>query len=180
MATTGPGKSFFLYYVLLRRLSGKSPTAFQLSDRVIFFDEDGPLEFSGIPDGTLALADSTPNNKVPCQAFLSAAKAQVARVIQATSSAPENWKAWDKDLKANMYIMDYFSSEEINTLGFVLVLQVSPFLLSVFPNRKLLGLKRDVLQRLYNTWGPSARTCVQLAQFPNQEGRYGDEVKTAV
>ncbi len=83
MATTGPGKSFFLYYVLLRRLSGKSPTAFQLSDRVIFFDEDGPLEFSGIPDGTLALADSTPNNKVPCQAFLSAAKAQVARVIQA-------------------------------------------------------------------------------------------------
>ena len=89
------------------------------SDRVILFDEGGPREFSGIPDGTLALADSTPNNKVLCQAFLIAAKAQVARIIQATSPAPENWKAWVKDLKANMYVMDYFSSEEINTLRFV-------------------------------------------------------------
>ncbi|KAH9000623.1 hypothetical protein EDB86DRAFT_3042218 [Lactarius hatsudake] len=110
------GKTSFLYYVLLRRLSSKSPTAFQLLGGSILFDTSGPREFSGtIPEQTLALAD----NMEPCNAFQTAAKAQVVRIIQTTSPAKKNWKRWHKNLKASRYVMDYFSSEEIDTLGSV-------------------------------------------------------------
>ncbi|KAH9159899.1 hypothetical protein EDB89DRAFT_1027347 [Lactarius sanguifluus] len=110
----GIGKSSFLFYVLLCRLSTKSPTEFQLSGGIILFDEGGPRNFSEIPSGTLALADSTP----PSPVLLSAAKAQVVRIIRATPPSPEIWK-WADYVNANTYVMDYFSSEEINTLGFV-------------------------------------------------------------
>ncbi|KAH8994090.1 hypothetical protein EDB83DRAFT_1024020 [Lactarius deliciosus] len=160
----GIGKTSFLYYVLLRRLSSKSPTAFQLLGGSILFDASGPREFSGtIPEQTLALTDSsTADNMEPCNAFQTAAKAQVVRIIQTTSPAKKNWKRWHKNLKAARYVMDYFSSEEIDTLG------------------KILDLNCDKLQRIYNTWGPSTRTCVNLTRYPSQEADYVIDVEDAV
>ncbi|KAH9034727.1 hypothetical protein EDB85DRAFT_979997 [Lactarius pseudohatsudake] len=160
----GIGKTSFLYYVLLRRLSSKSPTAFQLLGGSILFDTSGPREFSGtIPEQTLALADSsTADNMEPCKAFQAAAKAQVVRIIQTTSPAKKNWKRWHKNLKATRYVMDYFSSEEIDTLG------------------NILDLNCDELQRIYNTWGPSTRTCVNLTRYPSQEADYAIDVENAV
>ncbi|KAH9025509.1 hypothetical protein EDB85DRAFT_215962 [Lactarius pseudohatsudake] len=151
----------FSYYVLLRRLSSKSPTALQLTDGCILFDEGGPQEFSRSPKHTVALADSTAASREPCAAFQDAAKARVVRVIQ-TTSAPKNWSRWHEEVSANQYVMDYFSSEELDILG------------------NILGLNCDVLRRIYNTWGPSTRNCVHLTQYPGQEGPYADEVEIAV
>ena len=124
MFDTDPGKSTFLYYVLLRQLSSKSLTAFQVSNRFILFKEGGPLESHidaaqclDIPKGTLALANSTPEHTLPCQAFIYAAKSKDARILQTTSPAPMKWMS--KSVSATVYIMDYFLEEEINTLGFV-------------------------------------------------------------
>ncbi|KAH8993634.1 hypothetical protein EDB86DRAFT_1342562 [Lactarius hatsudake] len=58
-----------------------------------------PRNFSEIPSGTLALADSTPH-RVPSPVLLSAAKAQVVRIIQATSPSPDIWK-WADYVNAN-------------------------------------------------------------------------------
>ncbi|KAH9160707.1 hypothetical protein EDB89DRAFT_2235568 [Lactarius sanguifluus] len=160
----GIGKTSFLYYVLLHRLSSKSPTAFQLLGGSILFDAGGPRGFSGtIPEQTLALADSsTTDNMEPCNAFQTAAKAQAVRIVQTTSPAQNNWKRWHKNLKATRYVMDYFSSEEIDTLG------------------NILNLNCDELQRIYNTWGPSTRTCVNLTRYPSQEAGYVIDVENAV
>ncbi|KAH9059589.1 hypothetical protein EDB87DRAFT_1577603 [Lactarius vividus] len=61
-----------------------------------------------------------------------------------------------------MYVMDYFSCEEIVTLGYL--------------------LKRDlkVLQRLYNAWGPSMRNCLRISEDHSQEGFYADQVEIVV
>lgn len=124
MFNTDPGKSAFLYYVLLRRLSRKRLTAFQVSNRFLLFKEGGPLESSidaaqclDIPRGTLALADSTPEYTLPCEAFVYAAKSEDARILQTTSPAPGKWM--QNSVPATVYVMDYFLEEEINTLGFV-------------------------------------------------------------
>ncbi|KAH8978936.1 hypothetical protein EDB86DRAFT_2836305 [Lactarius hatsudake] len=150
---TGLGKTSFLYYVLLRRLSSKSPTAFQLPDGCILFDEGGPQEFSRFPKHTVAFADSTTTGmEPPCVAFQDAAKAYV-RVIQTTSPALDNSKGWYKEVSANQYVMDYSSSEEMDVFG------------------KILDLNCDVLQRIYNTWGPfDAQLC----------GVYAGDVESAV
>ncbi|KAH9077736.1 hypothetical protein EDB83DRAFT_1509422 [Lactarius deliciosus] len=158
----GIGKTSFLYYVLLRRLSSKSPTAFQLPDGCILFDEDGPQEFSRFPKHTVALADSTATGmEPPCVAFQDAAKVYV-RVIQTTSPALDNSKGWYKEVSANQYVMDYSSSEEMDVLG------------------KILNLNCDVLQRIYNTWGPSTHNCVHLTRHLDQEGGYAGDVESAV
>jgi hypothetical protein len=121
---TGLGKSIFLYYVLLCRLSSKRLTALQVSNRFILFQEGGPLESSNdvaqcldIPKGTLALANSTPEHPLPCQAFMYAAKSKEACILQTTSPAPGKWMK--KTVPATVYVMDYFLEEEINALGFV-------------------------------------------------------------
>ncbi|KAH9000596.1 hypothetical protein EDB86DRAFT_3135210 [Lactarius hatsudake] len=164
VVTGHPGivKTSFLYYVLLRRLSSKSPTAFQLPDGCILFDEGGPQEFSRFPKHTVALADSTTTGmEPPCVAFQDAAKAYV-RVIQTTSPALDNSKGWYKEVSANQYVMDYSSSEEMDVFG------------------KILDLNCDVLQRIYNTWGPSTHNCVYLTRHPGQEGVYAGDVESAV
>ncbi|KAH9048206.1 hypothetical protein EDB87DRAFT_1827524 [Lactarius vividus] len=152
-----PGKTSFLYYVLLRRLSSKSPTALQLPDGCILFDEGGPQEFSRSPKHTVALADSVTASRELRVAFQDAAKAHVARVIQTMSPAPKNWSRWHKDVSANQ-----------------------KWSFSVCPNKNVLGLYCDMLQRIYNTWGPSTRNCVHLTRDPDQEGSYADKVEIAV
>ncbi|KAH8977452.1 hypothetical protein EDB92DRAFT_1999640, partial [Lactarius akahatsu] len=112
----GIGKTSFSYYVLLRRLSSEGPTALQLTDSCILFDKGGPQEFSRSPKHTVALAGSTAASREPCTAFQDAAKARVVRVIQTTSPAPKNWSRWHKEVSVNQYVMDYFSSEELNIL----------------------------------------------------------------
>ncbi|KAH9039984.1 hypothetical protein EDB84DRAFT_1476714 [Lactarius hengduanensis] len=83
-------------------------------------------------------------------AFQDAAKAYV-RVIQTTSPALDHSKGW-YEVSANQYVMNYSSFEKMDVLG------------------KILDLNCDVLQRIYNTWGPSTHNCVHLTRHPGQEG----------
>jgi len=119
------GKSIFLYYVLLRRLSDRPPTAFQLSNSFVLFQASGAQSYPNdeydlfIPPGTLALADVRENVSIPCNAFLHASWEGNARIVQAAPPYQDSWKEWRKQHGANLYVMNYFSADEIKVLGFV-------------------------------------------------------------
>ncbi|KAI9441165.1 hypothetical protein BJY52DRAFT_502931 [Lactarius psammicola] len=146
----GIGKSCFLYYLLLRSLSAMRPVALELPRQIIIFQDNGvyslPLtaDPNRFPEGTWALSDSNVITKRPCNAFLEAAGCQRAWIIQTTSPLEVRWKEWSKEHNADVFVMKYFSIDEITALS------------------KLFGLDVGKIQRLYERWGPSARTCVKL------------------
>jgi len=57
--------------------------------------------------------------RTPCDAFLDAEQDGNACIIQATSPLQDNWKRWQKEHEACLYVMEYFSSDEMKSLGFV-------------------------------------------------------------
>ncbi|KAH9062578.1 hypothetical protein EDB83DRAFT_2675344 [Lactarius deliciosus] len=143
----GSGKSSFIYYLLLRQLSDKKSTAFQVaSDHFVLF-RDRVRVYSGrdkgvVPEGTLALTGAIEDPITPCNAFLDAPRVRDTWIIRATSRSWEFW-GWHH---ANVFVMGHFSYDEIKALGNILGLDVSEFI------------------RIYNKWGPSARNCVQFSQ----------------
>ncbi|KAI9441166.1 hypothetical protein BJY52DRAFT_502957 [Lactarius psammicola] len=147
----GIGKSCFLYYLLLHLLSAMRPVALELSHRILVFQDIGvyslPLtaDPDRFPEGIWALSDSNAITKQPCDAFLDAAGWQKAWIIQTTSPMEERWKMWSKYSKAHVFVMKYISIDEITALS------------------KLFGLDVGNIQRLYERWGPSVRTCVELS-----------------
>ncbi|KAI9433100.1 hypothetical protein BJY52DRAFT_842799 [Lactarius psammicola] len=148
----GIGKSCFLYYLLLRSLSAMRPVALELPRQIIIFQDNGvyslPLtaDPNRFPEGTWALSDSNVITKRPCNAFLEAAGCQRAWIIQTTSPLEVRWKEWSKEHNADVFVMKYFSIDEITALS------------------KLFGLDVGKIQRLYERWGPSVRTCVMLSK----------------
>ena len=118
------GKTVFLFYVLFRRLSAGLPTALQVfDDRFFLFTEAGASEHDlraknafQLPNGTWALADSGELIMQPCSAFLAAHPKNVW-VIQATSPKRSMWHEWSKQRNAKLYVMDWFYSNELRTLG---------------------------------------------------------------
>jgi hypothetical protein len=118
------GKTIFLFYLLFRRLSAGLPTALQVfDDRFFLFTETGASEHGllaknalHLPNGTWALADSSEFIEKPCSAFLAAPLKNVW-VIQATSPKRSRWREWSKQRDAKMYVMDWFYSDELGTLG---------------------------------------------------------------
>ncbi|KAI9433099.1 hypothetical protein BJY52DRAFT_842838 [Lactarius psammicola] len=127
------------------------PVALELSHRILVFQDIGvyslPLtaDPDRFPEGTWALSDSNAITKQPCDAFLDAAGWQKAWIIQTTSPMEERWKMWSKYSKAHVFVMKYISIDEITALS------------------KLFGLNVGNIQRLYERWGPSVRTCVELS-----------------
>jgi hypothetical protein len=123
------GKSSFLYYLLLRRLSDKKPTAFQVSDHFVLFQDrvDRVHVYSGkdtevtIPEGSLALTGADDKAAIPCDAFFNAVKDGNARIIQATDESRHSLKEWRREHQASVYyyVMDHFSLDEIKALGLV-------------------------------------------------------------
>jgi hypothetical protein len=53
----------------------------------------------------------------PCGVFLQAAVAGKAWIIQTTSPTERRYKPWTKEYGADMFVMDYFSIDEIVALG---------------------------------------------------------------
>ncbi|KAH8988881.1 hypothetical protein EDB92DRAFT_1817364 [Lactarius akahatsu] len=154
----GIGKSCFLYYVLLRLLSRRSPIAIQLPGHFLVFSSDGveihPLNqtnYNVFPAGTFALSDSNEEVKAPCSAFLGAAKQGRAWIVRATSPLEERWREWKKQRSADIFVMDHPTVDEIESLG------------------KILGLDSRNIKRYYETWGPSARICLGLSRNPHRE-----------
>ena len=118
------GKTIFLFYVLFRRLSAGLPTALQvLDDRFFLFTETDTSEHNllakntlQLPHGTWALAASSEFIEQPCSAFLAAPLKKIW-VIQATLPKQSRWREWSKQRDAKMYVMDWFYSNELGTLG---------------------------------------------------------------
>ena len=109
------GTTTFLYYVPLRRLELKLPTAVQLGTRRYFiFDKSGAVVHSiHVGDTRLkkcwALTDSNSDVTQPCEVFMSMA----SLVVQTTSPKPERWKEWTKQMYGLWVIVDPPSVSEI-------------------------------------------------------------------
>ena len=71
------------------------------------------------PKITWALSDSNDQTGQPCEAFLDDAQEDRTWVVQAISPKGERWKEWQTQHSAKMFIMKYFSFEEITVLGWV-------------------------------------------------------------
>ncbi|KAI0291202.1 hypothetical protein B0F90DRAFT_1778853 [Multifurca ochricompacta] len=91
---TNPGKTCFLFYLLLRSLSSGWPTALQIRSTYYLFE------------GTGALVDSNNDVTTPCKTFLWSCKARTTYVVQTTSPNVDRWKSWRKHSNANLYSMD--------------------------------------------------------------------------
>ncbi|KAH9008752.1 hypothetical protein EDB85DRAFT_2252798 [Lactarius pseudohatsudake] len=141
----GIGKSIFLFYVLLHRLSNRLPTALQLENTFVLFLASGAYLYSGddrsvdIPRGTLALTYTDVKVKIPCDAFLFAERRRYARIVQVASAYQAGWKKWHEQFEADLFVMISFSADEIKVLT------------------TIRGLQVDGLLRIYNTWGPDTR-----------------------
>ena len=118
-----PGKSCFLFYVLLVRLSGGQPTALQTSENTfVVFKVTGAevrdVSARGpdvIPPGAWALSHST---STPRDTFLGASGLG-SWIVQATPPLNLRWHEWDEQCSMTKYVLDYFSSDELCTLGSV-------------------------------------------------------------
>ncbi|KAH9172974.1 hypothetical protein EDB89DRAFT_1905677 [Lactarius sanguifluus] len=162
----GIGKTCFLYYVLLRRLSEMEPVALERPDFFILFHDGGVYRYpkadpNFLPKSTWALTDSTGQTPEPCSAFQTVSKRREAWLIQTTSPEETRWRDWHKYCTADKFLMNPTSIEEITILGKLLKPDVDV---------------SDDLQRLYRKWGPSARTCLLLLQ-EGKEGTYERKVK---
>ncbi|KAH8989830.1 hypothetical protein EDB92DRAFT_2088985 [Lactarius akahatsu] len=162
----GIGKTCFLYYVLLCRLSEMEPVALERPDFFILFHEGGVYRYpkadpNFLPEFTWALTDSTGQTPEPCSAFQTVSKRRKAWIIQTTSPEETRWRDWHKYCTADKFLMNPTSIEEITILGKLLKPDVDV---------------SDDLQRLYRKWGPSARTCLLLLQ-EGKEGTYERKVK---
>jgi hypothetical protein len=109
------GKSTFLFYLLLRRLENRLPTAVQFdNEEYLIFDQNGPTLYplSAAPMRLRAcwgLADINDQVTKPCAAFGKYAQ----RVFQVTSPKPERWKEWSKQQGARVLILDLPTLPEI-------------------------------------------------------------------
>jgi len=105
-------------------LSEKKSVAFQLPTQFLVFKEDGvyahrlDANSKVIPKETWALSDSNDRTQTPCGAFLDAGVQSRAWIIQTTPPEPERCK-WLKYHDGDLYVMKYFSKEEIRALGLV-------------------------------------------------------------
>ncbi|KAH9072364.1 hypothetical protein EDB83DRAFT_2289207 [Lactarius deliciosus] len=162
----GIGKTCFLYYVLLRRLSEMEPVALERPGFFILFHDGGVYRYPKadsdfLPKSTWALTDSTGQTPEPCSAFQTASKLREAWLIQTTSPAETRWRDWHKYCTVDKFVMNPITIEEITILGKLLKPDVDV---------------SDDLQRLYGKWGPSARTCFELLA-EGKEGTYERKVK---
>jgi len=122
MALGASGKTYFLLFILLQRLSEGLPTAVQYNaDTFILFTDQGPTDHFGsdssyLPTGTWALSDSNTASGEPCIAF-QRSRADVF-VIQTTSPTLSRYKEWKKQrLGVKMFVMECITVAELKAFG---------------------------------------------------------------
>jgi len=109
------GKSIFLFYLLLRRLEKRRPTAVQLDlHGYFFFDKEGATfyrftTYNPKLDKCWALADSNQFAQQPCEPFQRLAEC----TIQMSSPRPDRWKEWMKETDGLHFVMDLPTVPEI-------------------------------------------------------------------
>ncbi|KAF8330992.1 hypothetical protein F5887DRAFT_895307, partial [Amanita rubescens] len=156
----GIGKTLFLFYVLARRLHERSPVAFQIDrHKYALFSQHGvtlhSTTYSFVPEGTWALSDSNTSRRCLCTAF----QHPFFHVIHTSSPTSSHWKGWVKELGARRYIMDVWSSRELQTL------------------LTLCDLNLRKGMDLFEKYGPSPRMIIQI--LTGNVDLYEREVNTA-
>ncbi|KAH9959007.1 hypothetical protein BC827DRAFT_1269212 [Russula dissimulans] len=144
----GIGKTCFIYYLLLRRLSERRPTALQLPHKalVVVFQEGGCTVLPETGDDQHSFADGTwalSGDAAPCDTFLGASVHRRIWIVHATSPAASQY-AWIKKHRGFIYVMMHFSDLEFLSLA------------------KALGVDGNTLLKYSEKWGPSARLCLRL------------------
>ena len=122
MAVGASGKTYFLLFVLLQRLSKGQPTAVQYNkDTFILFDDQGPTDHFGntgfsFLNGTWALRDSNGCTVTPCFAFQRSQ--EEVFVLQTTSPLVSRYKEWRKQRDGvGMFVMKCITVTELKVLG---------------------------------------------------------------
>ena len=99
--------------------------ALERPDCFFLFSEDGVTRHAKtqytrlFPKITWALSDSNEIIEQPCAAFLDASQRGRTWVVQITSPLEKRWEKWQEQNSAGIFIMKYFSVEEITALGWV-------------------------------------------------------------
>ena len=99
--------------------------ALEQLDCFFLFSEDGvtmhakTLYIYPFPKVTWALSDSNEKIEHPCDAFLDSIQQGRIWVVQTTSPLESRRKKWQEMYSAGMFVMKYFSVEEITALGYV-------------------------------------------------------------
>ncbi|KAF9779874.1 hypothetical protein BJ322DRAFT_347597 [Thelephora terrestris] len=182
--TPGIGKSFFLLWLLLRRLALGLPTVLQYNESCAFlFNKDGlsafthlcnpdvysALNLSRHKDGTgriWALIDTNPKLPRPAGIFRCNSPFFIVNAVSPHSlhddSNHPNHSGWLSKLNSKTFYMEPWSFPEI--------LQARPFL-----GRG--GLTEEQLWYMYSEYGASPRTLVQYATRPQEYAtRLNEEV----
>lgn len=149
----GIGKSVFIYYALLRLLSKGQPAALQYNKCIVTFREDGVEiheddsygRFFREGEKLWALTDSNERSRVPCKAFQNANTVDGTWIVLATSPAKNRYDRLREELALGVFVMNYLSRDESRALSIIH------------------GVDVEGVLRNYDTWGPSARTCLHLA-----------------
>jgi hypothetical protein len=116
------GKTYFMIFVLLQRLSKGLPTAVQYTDHTfVLFTDQGPTEHSGdnpfdFPDHTWALTDSNAGTVIPCYAFRNSLPEIF--VLQTTPPLVSRYKKWRKERgRVKLYVMKCVTLSELKAIG---------------------------------------------------------------
>ncbi|THH19354.1 hypothetical protein EUX98_g8795 [Antrodiella citrinella] len=147
------GKSLFLIFLLLHRLQNRLPTAIQLVDDVVCFNDKGvaihdPKEKIDLV-GYWALSDSNSVNTTPSSTFIYSS----AFVIQATSRKRDRWKEWLKEVSGTV------------------IMSEPPHVLEIGAVLKELKLEYQYAKHYVEKWGPCTRTIIQI--FKRSPGARG-------
>lgn len=116
------GKTHFLFFVFLQRLSKGLPTAMQYNDDVfVLFTDEGPTTYDSndgfcLPAGTWALTDSNIGSGEPCFTFHTSGRDVL--VVQTTSPKVSRYKEWKKQRGGvKMFVMECITVAELKALG---------------------------------------------------------------
>jgi hypothetical protein len=116
------GKTYFMLFVLLQRLSEGLPTAVEADqDTFVLFTDQGPTDHPGrsafdFPRGTWALSDSNAGTIAPCYAFQRSLPDVF--ILQTTPPQVVRYKEWQKQrTKVRTFVMECITISELKALG---------------------------------------------------------------
>ena len=158
------GKSCFLFYILLRRLSERLPTVLDLGDIFLLLDKTGVRAYDADIGGKFALkkrvwalSDSNSITEWSCRAFLWSGNKRDALIVQTTFLEKKRWYQWAKERSASHFVMDCFTFDEMRALrlGHRRGRSIRSDLF--FSQSIILGLDVERFLRNFKKWGPNAR-----------------------
>ena len=121
--------------------------------------------------------------KRPSHALLHAALEPEPRawIVQTECPYQAGRDKWYELFMVDVYVMNYFSADEVMVFGFVKLHLCGWFILAEpFFIRAILSININNLLHIYNKWGPDAHHCVHFTEDPELEYPHELHVVSAV